>query len=733
WRVIFPDTSASYEVVVRRIGRSAARLRVPRAPGGITRAPDAVLADAAVALEGITASGRRPPVSGAGPGDSRFRHETTASQSFDTRDGSRFEPGDLDGVAATAPGATVLESGEVSVGGLPSDQNSVRINGVAYGGKRVPGLAQGLGYATAQSADVSRGGFAGGEVAIDSRSGFFQSPSLTAQLRALEPSLQLADPASADRGLGDRRLGLAYDRGIFDQRASITLSADAGRRDRSVVTALSAMPDVLRAAGVSPDSLARLRSVLARVGPGGLAGSAPRGSALESLSLMARLGLHDVPGGWRGSVQWIADREDDGPAAAGALAFPATARTFRQRGWNVGTELSRGTTGGFLHEVTLARDTRRSTDVPLTLGPGATVRIASDLGGGDAAVRTLRFGGGGGEAESRSSFWDGSYRLRWRSYGGAMEYQLGGEGRWEDHRESDLAEALGSFSFASIADLEAGIASSFTRELGTVSRQASAAHGAGFAEARYTPSQRFELRGGARLEGSRFGLPEAPGTVAERFGVRTDHVPAELRFIPRVAFAWSAPPGLGGRGEWPFGQLSGGVGAYRGRLAPAVLAAQGSGSGGTLALSCVGSAVPAVDWAGYGDDADAIPSACADGSGAEAAPGTPYAGGWGARYSAPRAWKGNLRWSGRALGLRLLGKPQRFTVEAQAIRGLAEPSSLDANLDATPRFTLAGEGRPVFVAPTAISGAGFAGLAASRLEPGFGRVTELRSDGEVRT
>ncbi|HYW09514.1 MAG TPA: hypothetical protein VE913_21310, partial [Longimicrobium sp.] len=181
------------------------------------------------------------------------------------------------------------------------------------------------------------------------------------------------------------------------------------------------------------------------------------------------------------------------------------------------------------------------------------------------------------------------------------------------------------------------------------------------------------------------------------------------------------------------GQLSGGVGAYRGRLAPAVLAAQGSGSGGTLALSCVGSAVPAVDWAGYGDDAAAIPAACADGTGAEAAPGTPYAGGWGARYSAPRAWKGNLRWSGRALGLRLLGKPQRFTVEAQAIRGLAEPLSLDANLNATPRFTLAGEGRPVFVAPTAISEAGFAGLAASRLEPGFGRVTELRSDGEVRT
>ena len=733
WRVVFPDTSSSYEVVVRRIGRTPVRLRVARAPAGTTRAPDAVLRDAAVALEGITASGRRPPVTGAGPGDSRLRHDPTASQSFDTRDQSRFQPGDLEGVAAMAPGATVLESGEVSVGGLPSDQNSVRINGVAYGGTRVPGLAQGVGYATSQSADVSRGGFAGGEVAIDSRSGFFQSPSLTLQLRTLEPSLRVADPAADDGARGDRRLVLAYDRGLFDQRASISVSADAGRRERRIVTASGAEVDALRAAGVSPDSLARLRDILGRVGSPALAGSAGGGGAAESLSLMTRIGLHDVPGGWTGSVQWITDREDDGPAGLGVLTFPSAARRVRQRGWNVGAELGRDTRGGFRHDITFARDVRGITDEPLTFGPGGTVRIASDLGGGDAAVRTLRFGGGGGVAQSRATFWDGSYRVRWRSYGGDMEFQLGGEGRLEDHAETDPADALGSFSFASLAELEAGAPSSFTREVGVVRRAADAAHGTGFAEVRYTPTPRFELRGGARLEGSRFGRVGAPNPlIAERFGVSTSRVPSELRLAPRVAFAWTIPPGPAGRGRWPFGQLSGGAGLFRGRLSPALLAAQGTGAGGTLLLSCVGDATPAPDWTGYGDDPGGAPSACVDGTGTgEPPPATPYATAWGDHFAAPRAWKGNLRWSGRLGGLRLFGRPQRLTTEAQGIRGLAEPSSLDANLDATPRFTLADEGRPVFA--TSITAAGFAPVAASRLDPGFGRVTELRSDGEVRT
>lgn len=736
WQVVFPERAEAYEVSVRRIGQQSRRVRAARTGPGAVQAPLVVLADQAVVLEGITVSGERPVPVLSAPGGDRLPHERSAAQTWDPGDQTRLSRGELHAVGALAPGATVLEDGSVSVGGLGAGQNSFRINGLRFGGGRIPELAGLHGYATTQSADASRGGFSGGEVTVGLMSGHYQDTYLALRLFSSEPSLQWTGGGDGlARRYRDLRLSSAFLTAMLDQRASLSVAVDAQRRTTPVLSALSG-DDVLRSAGVAPDSLARLGQILGGFGVPVSAGGVPREQAWEQVNVLANLGLHRWFWDVEGSVHLQLDRSDRTPVGLSATVLPAAGGRTRQDGMNAGAQVQRLASNGFLHEAGIVWDRRTASSASYLGLPGGVVRLVSEPAPGERAVSSLRFGGRGGVSEGRSSFVDGRYQVRWKTFDERHQRTLGVEGTTEGRRELAESDPLGTWTFASLADVQAGRPSSFSRSLGAEPRSARFLSGAVYADNLFRPSEQVEVRAGVRVEAARYGAPGSRDAAAEAaFGAR-GVLPAEVAIVPRLGFSWRAPRGLAGRGRAPFGSLSGALSLDRDRLDPAGELGRGASGFGERVLRCVGDAVPAPDWAAHADDAGTIPAACLGGGAGEpdADAGAPWVTLYDAGYRAPRAWKASLSWSGRIPGPSPTPGGLRLTVDALHVRGVLQPGAVDANLARDPRFVLADEGRPVFAPAAAIIAAtGEVGLDASRRTDSFGRADLWDSRGATRT
>ena len=173
------------------------------------------------------------------------------------------------------------------------------------------------------------------------------------------------------------------------------------------------------------------------------------------------------------------------------------------------------------------------------------------------------------------------------------------------------------------------------------------------------------------------------------------------------------------------GVIRGGIGEFRDLLRPSVLANASAATGlpgGTSLLSCVGSAVPPVDWWQFGESEAAIPTQCLDGSGvlAERAPAVSLID---PSYDVPHSWRASLEWSTNVSSWLL-------KVSGLASYDLAQPGTIDANFSGQQRLTLAGDGnRPVYVTAASIDpGSGALSAVESRRSALFGRVADRVSD-----
>jgi hypothetical protein len=240
--------------------------------------------------------------------------------------------------------------------------------------------------------------------------------------------------------------------------------------------------------------------------------------------------------------------------------------------------------------------------------------------------------------------------------------------------------------------------------------------------------------------------------------VRTDRVPNDIGWSPRLGFSWSSAArrgkgpssgpqsfrmegggeipaelmmmlmtrGGGGRpSQLPGYTISGSVGAYRGATSNSRIASLVDATGlpsTRTTLSCVGAATPIPDWSTIGDN---IPGACLDGT----APGTfsvsqPTVSVFDGSFRAPVSWRGNISID----GIRL--KKWNILLSGVYSYGTNGESGLDLNLRRTPGFTMAGEGgRPVYVSPTdVVPTTGGIAPGASRIYAQYGRVTNSISD-----
>ncbi|MGV3711275.1 MAG: hypothetical protein ACO1Q7_20815, partial [Gemmatimonas sp.] len=139
---------------------------------------------------------------------------------------------------------------------------------------------------------------------------------------------------------------------------------------------------------------------------------------------------------------------------------------------------------------------------------------------------------------------------------------------------------------------------------------------------------------------------------------------------------------------------------------------------------CVGPAAPTANWEQYNNIAN-IPNTCADGtSGSVFTNAAPAVTLFSNSFRQPRAWRGNLNWSGPILDNRFA-----FAAGIMYSLNLAQQDIVDRNFSNTQRFVLDNEGnRPVYANASAIDPAtGAVAIRDTRVAPEFARVSEMQN------
>ena len=742
YSVRFEPGTGDYLVYVTAAGFRTARRRVQRQGSEVTLVADFRLGSEAAMLAEIRVRATRPVR--ADNNVSASQPETGASEKFKDGVEGQVPPsvaGDINAIATTFAGVTSTPNGP-SVLGAGAESNLTTLNGMGMAGGSVPRAARTETRVTGATFDPTRGGFAGANIDVRLSPGdrFFQRRNA---FITLDPrQLQLTDAVGRASGIpsGGLRASIGGEGELIRQALTYNAAIDVSRAISTPSTLVDADNETLRRAGVAPDSVARLLSV---AGPLGIlaAGGIPADRQRDGLTFLGRLDYTRDTLRTR-TLTTYAGRTKEGALGFGPLAAPASGgeRTVRTLGGQLVFGEYFGPGRNYLNETRFAASQVRTTVSPYLQLPGANVLVTSPsldpatAAGLDVSDITL---GGSPSLFGNSTRWtlEGANETIRNARGSRHRFKGLLWGRADGLSLGGGSNRFGSFSYNSIADFAANNPASFSRTLSEPDRNGRVWNAAAAVGHQWLPTRLFNVIYGLRLEGDGFlDSPPRDATLESALGVGTGAAPSRLHLSPRAGFTWTYnkdkdngqgtnmnPTGRYYRSR--VGTIRGGIGEFRDLLRPET-AADASAIGGTLLLSCVGSAVPAADWSLFASDPANIPTQCAGGAGAlaERAPAVALID---PNFDVPRSWRASLDWStdvGKAL----------LKVGALGSYDLAQPGTVDANFAGATRFSLdrnAEGARPVFVTAASVDPAsGSVSATESRRSAAYSRVGVRTSD-----
>ncbi|CAA9342676.1 MAG: hypothetical protein AVDCRST_MAG11-3052, partial [uncultured Gemmatimonadaceae bacterium] len=350
---------------------------------------------------------------------------------------------------------------------------------------------------------------------------------------------------------------------------------------------------------------------------------------------------------------------------------------------------------------------------PNAIIPRGDVRIRSALPDNTSRETTVRFGGHRFAPERNREV---QYQLVNTTYlqRGNQTISFGVDNSLTYLNTYLSIETGGYFQFNSLADLEAGRASRYQRDVPLRSPEPTArqyvADLAAFAQTEWRATPRLTTTVGLRYDVTSFRTAPARNAIVERtLGIRTDARPTDWDNVqPRAALTWD----VAGDGR---NVLRAGAGAFTSQAAYYNQVNHILKSGAELAgIDLRGAAVPAPDFVRYRRDRSAIPGVPAG------AATTTAVDVMSARFQIPTTWKGNVSFQ-RAVGRRL-----SLSGTLQYARTADNYHYVDRNRVPEPFFRLDNEGdRPVWVPANTITGGGDTFQPNSFATPEVGRVLEL--------
>ncbi|HZE07120.1 MAG TPA: carboxypeptidase-like regulatory domain-containing protein, partial [Gemmatimonadaceae bacterium] len=725
YSMVFPDGTGDYFLSASKIGWGPQRKRITRVDQTSLPPWDPVITQIAVNLDEVTVVAKREPLDAGRPAAAVGDNVATLPGLNGAL--TPEELGNPDAVLAATPGAVQTADG-VSVLGLSPDQNNILLNGLAFGGT-VPRDARTLIRVFTTAFDPAIGGFSGAQTSIDLAPGFDYS-SRRARFTFDDPSLQWG-------GASDNQLGNIYRQSIMSagadgpfagNRFTYSSAAQITHRTSGVPSLLGTTPSAWDALSIRNDAVAELKSSASAIGIP-LSGEELRGTQ-QRISAISR--IDHTPYSRR---RWgtIVSGEYASADGLGLSPFEAAEQGARETAIQAAAQAFYVTPikpdGGNELKTGILLSDRRTR--PVSSLPEATVLV----GASDAGPATFALGGSSA-ADVRTS------AATWQTYDEAQWYatnrqvmKIYVESLLGMNSNRTIAPSSGVFFYDSLSALRANTPTLFARSFDTPHSSDRQWSGTLAASDAWRPIRSFQIQFGARSEVSKFlNVPARNDLLQQTLGVRTDRMPGGAHVSPRVGFKWdyvrprrnSSQGPLGTRVLSPGGSFHGGIGEFRSVVpAPAALASYALTGVATArrSLICTGMAVPTPDWAGY-SMGEAPPSSCVGGGTTPnqgiSESNAPNVVAWDPSYEPPRAWRGNLGWTGYLKFLSL-------TIDGTVTRNLDQRSNLDANFLNAPQFFLTQEqNRPVYAAVSEID------TLTERIAPGAARRSSAFSSVIVR-
>lgn len=765
YTILFPDGGGEYRVVLRSIGLAPATIELRRIADEDRLVADATLTLNTTTLSTVAVQARQTPRGGQdlptpGSVERAFTPDQVARLPIDASDLLNLV---LLSPQVVSIGGSDTSAAGFSVGGLRPDANAVTLDGLSFGSTEVPSEAMRSTRVITSTYDVTRGQFSGGQIASTTRSGT-NAPqgNFSYALRDDELVLTGDDESPLAQGYSQNQFSGGFGRSIVRDRFFGFVSAQLRRREDILPSLFNADSGTLGRFGVAPDSVQRFFAIS---GANGM----PPGAFFNENRVqdnISGLGRFDwlLDNGHSLSVRADWRWNDQDPSRVGTLSLPMTGGT--NKGWGGGvmatyTSIFGGT---FLNEFKGYVSVNKSQARSFMALPAGRVQVASDLDEATTrAVSTLTFGGNTGlPQDGRSSTFEMTDEVSWLT--ADHRFRLGGLVNVSRFEQDVTSNRFGTYTFASLADYEAGNATSFTRTLQPNVRDGSQLNAALYLGDVWRARRGVQVTYGARVEGGRFGRePEYNPSVEQSFDRRTDFIPGEVHVSPRMGFTWiiggpGGPGGPGGDGGGRGGRggggggfggrggggglagllggrgggatstiVRGGIGEFRGTVSSNLFSQAASATGlasSETQLVCTGDAVPQPDWDNFLFDPSSVPTTCVDGGNSFVPTARPSVTVFSRDFEAPRSWRASL-----GVQRRIFDR-YNLSVDGSYTRGVAQTGYTDLNLNTTPQFGLANEGnRPVFVpAATIVPASGVTNVLASRRDPAFAQVFDVGSD-----
>ncbi|MEP6620868.1 MAG: carboxypeptidase-like regulatory domain-containing protein [bacterium] len=738
----FENGTGDYLIHVAAVGFGSRRQRLTRAPSDTALLVTIRLTPEVAKLAAVNVSAQRiVPIRGTDDardiGAVSQRHEGVFAALTPDQEGN------LSALANSIPGVRGTANG-LSAFGLGGEQSNVTLNGMDFGGATLPRDARTTVRIATSTYDPARGGFSGGQTAIELGAGG-KYDSRTAHVTIDAPALQATDERRSRLGQSFTSLNASVGGSgeLVPNKWFYNSGFQASRRMSDIGSLFSLDALGLSAIGVSPDSVQRLQQLLMRAQVPLSARGVPAQAITQTATLVTRFDHKPLAGDGYAQARetWnitiYGNVKDD--QASGVSPTSVATQIGRNTALQASTQANYSRLfGDVLNDTRTAFSVAADRGSPYLRLPSGNVSVPSQLSDGTNALTTVAFGGSGAGDDSRHAWsWETINETQWHVPGRPHRLKVTAEAKFNGYSVTPSENVFGSFSFNSLDALALGRPSEYSRTL-TSPERAGGEWSSFLALGDYwrvTPG--LQVLYGARLEGNRYTTALRENQALESaLGANTNQAPSTLHLSPRMGFTWFFGGGSSGGGTRvnpvaeasiaPTSVLRGGVGEFRGSLQPELLSQASVANGlpgGLTRVTCLGPSVPVPQWANYASNAADIPATCANGAATAFSDLTPSVQVVDRSYDAARSWRGNLSLT-RAMG------PFSVTVDGTVSRNLNQTGTLDLNFGGQPRFVLQDEGaRPVYVSPSSIvATSGLPSPVEARTSPAFGRVVSLRSD-----
>ncbi|MDP3774642.1 MAG: TonB-dependent receptor [Gemmatimonadales bacterium] len=641
--------------------------------------------------------------------------------------------------------------GNLSIGGGRRGANNILIDGVGANGTFFGGEARGsdrIPFAYSIEAvrefqvetnayDVTRGNYTGGLVNAVTKSGGNQFRGAVWGYRRSADFTKRDFLGRDPVDFTSNQFGFSLSGPIIRDRLHFFLTVDRQDRDQPVFATDVSSDSIARNTGIHPDSLARLLSILQNTY--GYATAGEQGKLIQTqdeTSVFAR-------------VDWqLSNRHQ--------LAVRYNFTDLVQHNDRVATRDLRGAGGDFLNkgksfvasltssfsnslfnELRVQRATEPRPRPGYSQFPQIRTTVASGFQNADGSITptsaTIVAGGDPilhfNDLDERT--WEIQDNLTWVR--GSHTVRVGTTNSFIHVFNFFGNNALGTFSFRSLADLENRAPDSFTRALPADTNSALSVEArfpkaeydvrewAFYAQDQWQVTPRLNLVFGVRYDLATFPDAPAPNPAFQRSFPDLDvsRAPRDRNNIaPRFGFTYDMS---GNRTTI----VRGGAGLFYGRSPYVLFSNVFLNTGNTqLSLSCFSSAgnVPEPNLATYAANPDSIPTQCVGGGAASA--GTPNVNVFSRQYETPRSFKTNF-------GIdHAVDRDTRVGLDLSYSHIGDNFFVIDRNLATVPQFFTEG-GRPVYSPLVAIGSTGSINRNFNRVDAAFGQVLEHVSTAEA--